>query len=112
MSEDQSQTEAQGDQHTETTTVDDTEIEEAAALDIESVAKYQERIDELEELAEAQKRQIEDLQDMMLDLSARAADGRDIGVCPECNGPLVRKDRLFRTDTIECEQCGSIVHRY
>lgn len=77
---------------------------EDAAIELESVAEYEQRIEEFRSLAEAQQDQIEALNDMIIDLSTRVADGLDISGCPECYGPLVRKNRLFRNDTIECRR--------
>jgi uncharacterized protein with PIN domain len=85
---------------------------EDAALDLDSAAAYEQRIDELEEVVEEQNEQIERLNDLMLDLSTRVADGNDVGVCPDCNGPVTRVGRWFRTDTIECKSCGRVFHEY
>ena len=99
---------------------------EEAAIDVEAVDTYQRRIeemsaeierrertiDELESVVETQSERIDELEGQFLDLSARVADGRNLGVCPECNGPTERKSRLFRSDTIECTRCGEVVHTY
>ena len=99
---------------------------DAAALDVEALDEYQERIDEmaseledreetieqLESVIDEQSEQIDRLENQFLDLSARVADGRNLGVCPECNGPTEKKERLFRSDTIECTRCGEVIHTY
>jgi uncharacterized coiled-coil protein SlyX len=99
---------------------------DAAALDVEALDEYQERIDEmaseledreetieqLESVIDEQSEQIDRLENQFLDLSARVADGRNFGVCPECNGPTEKKERLFRSDTIECTRCGEVIHTY
>ena len=99
---------------------------DAAALDVEALDEYQERIDEmaseledreetieqLESVIDEQSEQIDRLENQFLDLSARVADGRNFGVCPECNGPTEKKERLFRSDTIECNRCGEVIHTY
>lgn len=99
---------------------------DAAALDVGALDEYQERIDEmaseleereetieqLESVIDEQSEQIDRLESQFLDLSARVADGRNLGVCPECNGPTEKKERLFRSDTIECNRCGEVIHTY
>ena len=99
---------------------------DAMALDVEALEAYESRVDELtdaledreetieelESVVEAQSEQLDRLENQFLDLSARVADGRNLGVCPECNGPTEKKERLFRSDTIECNRCGHVVHTY
>jgi len=114
--------------------IETTEQQEAEAtdetddvtIDVEAIDEYEQRIEELstaveerdetiEELrsvVEEQSEQIERLEGQFLDLSARVADGRNLGVCPECNGPTEKKERLFRSDTIECTRCGEVIHTY
>lgn len=122
-------TEAEAEQTVETTA----EREEAAeaeaddvTIDVEAIDAYEQRIEELstaveereetiEELrsvVDEQAEQIDKLENQFLDLSARVADGRNLGVCPECNGPTEKKERLFRSDTIECTRCGEVIHTY
>ena len=102
------------------------ETGDAMALDVEALEAYESRVDELtdaledreetieelESVVEAQSAQLDRLENQFLDLSARVADGRNLGVCPECNGPTEKKERLFRSDTIECNRCGHVVHTY
>jgi len=125
MANDETETETETTEQTEETTEQTTETE-SAALDMEALDAYEETveelssaleereetIEELESVVEAQSEQIETLENRFLDLSARVADGRNLGVCPECNGPTERKERLFRSDTIECLRCGEVVHTY
>jgi uncharacterized coiled-coil protein SlyX len=114
--------------------IETTEQQEAEAtdetddvtIDVEAIDEYEQRIEELstaveerdetiEELrsvVEEQSEQIDRLEGQFLDLSARVADGRNLGVCPECNGPTEKKERLFRSDTIECTRCGEVIHTY
>ncbi|WP_096393671.1 SlyX family protein [Halorubrum trapanicum] len=120
-------TEAEAESTTETTAEEETEAAtDDVAIDVEAIDEYEQRIEELstaveerdetiEELrsvVEEQSEQIEKLENQFLDLSARVADGRNLGVCPECNGPTEKKERLFRSDTIECTRCGEVIHTY
>jgi uncharacterized protein with PIN domain len=107
MSEEATETEQTVQTETETT-----DTEQESALDLEAAAEYEARIDALEAQAAEQREEIERLNGLLLDLSTRVADGNDIGVCPDCNGPLERISRLFRTDTIECTDCGRVVYSY
>ncbi|TKX74008.1 hypothetical protein EXE46_11295 [Halorubrum sp. GN11_10-6_MGM] len=121
-------TEAEKESTTETATERDAEADatDDVTIDVEAIDSYEQRIEELsaaveereetiEELrsvVEAQSEQIDRLENQFLDLSARVADGRNLGVCPECNGPTEKKERLFRSDTIECTRCGEVIHTY
>ena len=112
----------------ETTAETETEAEAAddLTIDVEAIDAYEQRIEELStaveereetiedlrSVVEEQSEQIDRLENQFLDLSARVADGRNLGVCPECNGPTEKKERLFRSDTIECTRCGEVVHTY
>ncbi|QKG91870.1 SlyX family protein [Halorubrum salinarum] len=120
------ETEAEAESTTETTAEREAEATDDVTIDVEAIDEYEQRIDELstaveerdetiEELrsvVEEQSEQIDKLQNQFLDLSARVADGRNLGVCPECNGPTEKKERLFRADTIECTRCGEVIHTY
>ncbi|RLM71240.1 hypothetical protein DVK05_02130 [Halorubrum sp. Atlit-8R] len=120
------ETEAEAESTTETTAEREAEAIDDVTIDVEAIDEYEQRIDELstaveerdetiEELrsvVEEQSEQIDKLQNQFLDLSARVADGRNLGVCPECNGPTEKKERLFRADTIECTRCGEVIHTY
>ena len=119
--------EAEAESTTETTAEEaEAEATDDVTIDVEAIDEYEQRIEELstavdqrdetiEELrsvVEEQSEQIDKLQNQFLDLSARVADGRNLGVCPECNGPTEKKERLFRSDTIECTRCGEVIHTY
>lgn len=87
-------------------------VDEEVVLDLEAAEEYEEAIDRLTERIEEQQEQIEELNDLMLDLSTRVADGRGMGVCPDCHGPVMKVKRLFRSTTIECRRCGRVFHEY
>lgn len=120
------ETQTEAESTTETTEQEAETDADTAALDVEALDEYQERIDEmaseledreetieqLESVVAEQSEQIDRLENQFLDLSARVADGRNLGVCPECNGPTEKKERLFRSDTIECNRCGEVIHTY
>ena len=123
-------TEAEAESTTETTEEREAEAAsdeaEDVTIDVEAIDAYERRIEELSDaveerdetiaelrsVVEEQSEQIDKLEDQFLDLSARVADGRNLGVCPECNGPTEKKERLFRADTIECTRCGEVIHTY
>jgi uncharacterized coiled-coil protein SlyX len=125
MANEETETETETTEQTDAATEVEAETE-AAALDMEALDTYESRVEELasaveereetiaelESVVEAQSEQIEKLENQFLDLSARVADGRNLGVCPECNGPTEKKERLFRSDTIECLRCGEVIHTY
>jgi uncharacterized coiled-coil protein SlyX len=92
--------------------VGDEVVNEEVVIDLESAEEYEQRIETLEEQLAEQREEMEELQDLMLDLSTRVADGRDMGVCPECHGPVVKKRRWLRANTIECTQCEEVFHEY
>ena len=126
MSDKQTDSDAESTAETERTEREAAVDDDEAAIDVEAIDAYQGRIEEmsaeierreqtigeLESVIEAQSERIDELENQFLDLSARVADGRNFGVCPECNGPTERKGRLLRSDTIECIQCGNVVHTY
>ncbi|MFO7832763.1 MAG: hypothetical protein R6V31_01585 [Halohasta sp.] len=85
---------------------------EDVVVDLDSAAAYDERVDELQETVEQQAERIDELEDLLLDLSVRAADDRGMGVCPECHGPVEKVRRWFGPTTIECRRCGEVFHEY
>ncbi|CAM2791902.1 MULTISPECIES: hypothetical protein [Halobacterium] len=89
-----------------------TERSEDVVVDLDSAAAYEQRVDELEAVVEEQREQIEELEDLMLDLSVRAADDKGMGVCPECHGPVEKIDPWFGATRIECRRCGEVYHEY
>ncbi|PSQ19255.1 hypothetical protein BRD00_03185 [Halobacteriales archaeon QS_8_69_26] len=88
------------------------DLDEEIVVDLDSAGDYEDRIAQLEETVREQTEEIEELQDLLLDLSVRAADGRGMGVCPECHGPVVKVDPWFRSARIECKRCGEVFHEY
>jgi len=88
------------------------DVDEEIVLDLESAEEYENRIDELETTLEEQQEEIEELKDLMLDLSVRTADGRGLGVCPDCHGPVEKVKRWFRPTVIKCRRCGEVYHEY
>ncbi|MFW6000138.1 MAG: hypothetical protein ACOCPY_01640, partial [Halorubrum sp.] len=118
------ETEAEAESTTETTAEREADETDDVTIDVEAIDEYEQRIEklsttveerdetieELRSVVEEQSEQIERLEGQFLDLSARVADGRNLGVCPKCNGPTEKKERLFRSDTIECTRCGEVIH--
>jgi hypothetical protein len=66
----------------------------------------------LAERVREQEERIEELEDLLLDLSVRVADDRAMGVCPDCHGPVMKMDRWIRPSTIECRRCDRVFHTY
>ena len=83
-----------------------------AVLDVESVEERERSLEGLQETVEEQNERIKELEGLLLDLSTRVADGDGTGVCPECNGPVIKKNPLFRRARVECTQCGRTFHEY
>jgi len=85
-----------------------------ATLDMDAVAEREgeAETEALRERIEEQQEEIEELQDLMLDLSVRVADDQGMGVCPDCHGPVTKRKRLIRQSTIECARCGRVFHEY
>ena len=83
-----------------------------AVLDVESVEDREQTIEGLQETVVEQNERIDELEGLLLDLSARVADGDGTGVCPDCHGPVVKKDPLFRRARVKCTQCGRVFHKY
>lgn len=81
-------------------------------VDLDSAEAYEQRIDQLQETVEEQTERIEELEDLLLDLSVRAADDRGMGVCPECHGPVEKVKRWFGPTTIQCRRCDEVFHEY
>jgi RNA polymerase-binding transcription factor DksA len=83
-----------------------------SVVDLDSAEAYEQRVDELTDRVERQEEEIEELKDLLLDLSVRQADGRGMGVCPECHGPVEKVRRWLGPTTIECRRCGEMFHEY
>jgi RNA polymerase-binding transcription factor DksA len=90
----------------------ESDVAEDVVVDLDSAEAYEQRVDRLQETVEAQEARIEELEDLLLDLSVRAADDRGMGVCPECHGPVEKIRRWLRPTTIECRRCGETFHEY
>lgn len=123
MSENQDTAEA--DAEVETTTVegaptdadaateDATDAEaEAAVIDLDAASEREATVEELREQVERQQEQIEELNGLLLDLSTRVADGNDMGVCPDCHGPVTKTGGFLRRTKITCRDCDRVFHEY
>lgn len=109
---DESETDSETVEETRVESDATTETDEGVILDLDSAQAYEERIEELETQLQEQREQVDELQDLLLDLSTRVADGNDVGVCPECHGPMIKQRRLFRSNRIKCQRCGEVFHEY
>jgi predicted RNase H-like nuclease (RuvC/YqgF family) len=83
-----------------------------AVLDVESAEQRERGVEDLREEFEEQNERIEELEDLLLDLSTRVADGDGTGVCPDCHGPVAKRNPWFRSARIECVECGRVFHEY
>jgi hypothetical protein len=92
--------------------ISDADTTSEAVLDVESVEERERSIEELRGTIEEQAEHIDELENVLLDLSARVADGDGTGVCPDCHGPVVKRNPWFRSSRIECTQCGEVFHEY
>lgn len=88
------------------------ETESEATLDIEAAEEREATVEELRRLANEQQERIEELEDVMLDMSARAAHNGGTGVCPDCHGPVIKISRWFRSPRIKCTECERVFHEY
>ena len=86
--------------------------DEDVVIDLEAAEEDEAAIAELRREVAAQAEQIEELNDLLLDLSSRAAHTGGMGVCPDCHGPVTKMKRWVRTSTIECTRCGRVFHEY
>ncbi len=93
---------------TEETAVTETEAEDEVVLDVDAVGEETALAERVEEQAE----RIDELEDLVLDLSVRVADDRAMGVCPDCHGPVMKISRWVRPDSIECRRCDRVFHTY
>lgn len=107
---DEADQETQTDVDTESSV--ETETTDDVVVDLDSAEAYEQRVDELQATVEEQAEQIDKLEGILTDLSTRVADGRGMGVCPECNGPVEKVRRWFSPTTIECRRCGNVLHKY
>ena len=100
---------------TERTVVDSTAEETTdaeATLDIEAAVEQEATAEQLRGQIDEQQERIEELEDMVLDLSTRVADDKATGVCPDCHGPVVKQKPLFRSAKIKCMDCDRVFHEY
>jgi len=109
---DDTETEVETEADTEGTEQVVDRADEEVVVDLDSATAHEERVDQLQATVEDQQARIEELEDLLLDLSVRAADDRGMGVCPECHGPVEKVRRWFGSSTIECRRCGKSFHEY
>lgn len=111
---DDAQTEEQDREEVDALETDTTDTDEAELVieDVESAADEDVDIGQLQEQLEERRDEIEELQDLLLDLSARVANDGGTGVCPDCHGAVVKMRRWFRPTTIECQRCGRVFHEF
>jgi uncharacterized protein with PIN domain len=81
-------------------------------IDIEAAEEREASAEALREQVDEQQERIEELENLMLDMSARAAHDDGTGVCPDCHGPVVKISRWLRSPRIECTECGRVFHEY
>jgi hypothetical protein len=86
----------------------ETERDDEVVVDVDAVGEET----ALAERVEEQEARIEELEDLLLDLSVRVADDQAMGVCPDCHGPVTKVDRWIRPSTIECRRCDRVFHTY
>ena len=86
----------------------ETERDDEVVVDVDAVGEET----ALAERVEEQEERIEELEDLLLDLSVRVADDQAMGVCPDCHGPVTKVDRWIRPSTIECRRCDRVFHTY
>jgi hypothetical protein len=86
----------------------ETDREDEVVLDVEAVGDETALAQKVEEQAE----RIDELEDLVLDLSVRVADDQAMGVCPDCHGPVMKVGRWIRPSTIECRRCDRVFHTY
>lgn len=98
--------ETESESESETTT--DTE----ATLDIEAAVEREETVEALRDQVDEQQARIDELEDMVLDLTTRVADDKATGVCPDCHGPVIKSKPWFRSAKIKCMDCGRVFHEY
>ena len=88
-----------------------TESESEAVLDADAATQTQ-STEELRATVEKQQEQIDELNDLLLDLSTRVADGNSMGVCPDCHGAVIKVNPWFRPARIKCTDCERVFHTY
>ncbi len=96
----------------EVDTTEESSTEATATLDVEAATGQETTVEDLQQQIKNQEERINELEGLLTDLSVRVADGRDMGVCPDCGGPVTKVSRWFRSDTIECADCGRVFYTY
>jgi len=91
---------------------DESETTAEATIDIEAAEEREAEVEALQQQVAEQQERIQELEDVMLDMSARAAHDGGTGVCPDCHGPVVKISRWLRSPKIECTECGRVFHEY
>lgn len=98
---------------TETTTETESESkEEEAVLDLDAMAQQETVAGDVRDTLRRQQEQIEELNNMVVDLSTRLADNDGVGVCPDCHGPVRKAGGWFSKSKIKCGDCGRVFHEY
>ncbi|MFB6207032.1 MAG: hypothetical protein ABEJ05_10960 [Haloglomus sp.] len=97
---------------TESETVETEAASAEATLDVEAAEEREATVEELQERVADQQNRIEELEDLLLDMSARAAHDGGTGVCPDCHGPVIKTSPLLRSAKIKCTECGRVFHEY
>lgn len=111
MSEEKDVVETTDSESTEQETTDEDQ-QTGAVLDADAVEQQEQTVDDLLETVDEQQARIEELEDMLLDLSTRVADGNSMGVCPDCHGAVIKVDPWFRSAKIKCTDCDRVFHEY
>jgi hypothetical protein len=88
-----------------------TDEQTRAVLDADAIEDTQ-STEDLEALVNEQQERIEELEDLLLDLSTRVADGNSMGVCPDCHGAVIKVSPWSRSTKIKCTDCGRVFHEY
>lgn len=109
---DRESTAAKEEETTETDAEAEVETEAEATIDIEAAEEREQSVEELKQRVTNQQERIEELEDLMLDMSARSAHDGGTGVCPDCHGPVVKISRWFRSPKVKCTQCERVFHEY
>lgn len=90
----------------------ESETQEEAVVDLDAAAEYETVADDVRETIRRQQEQIEELNDLVLDLSTRVADNDGVGVCPDCHGAVQKTGGWFSKKKIACRDCGRVFHEY
>lgn len=108
---DEAETDADVEAETETE-AESAVIDLDAAAEEDAAAERDATVEQLRQRIEEQQEQIEELNGLLLDLSTRVADGNDMGVCPDCHGPVMKTGGFLRRKQIKCRDCDRVFHEY